>query len=381
MIVRALCACCAIAVLAAPVAALKPDVLRSAGAVPAHIAGKFREVAGFQQAASGQYFVFDRRAHVVHGLDAQQSSSWEIVHIGGEEGRILDPTAFAVEPNGTFVVADAPNNKERIQIFTPAGFRIGGFLLPGRLKTRVVLGNTVLNGIGSLQYTGTSILMSQPETGALITEYDLRGGSNRTFGHLRRTGHEDDPEVHLALNSGIPLVDPTGGFYFVFQTGEPVFRKFDAAGQLVFERRVQGREIDQFVNTLPTRWPKRQTSDGEMPLVAPTIRTAAVDGAGNLWIAFVVPHTYVYDRDGDKTRTVQFNAAGILAPSSLFFGSNGRLLVTPGLYEFEPRRAGGPGGAGGTGQAEPEARLIQPIDRSDHLAYLPYPSYLPHVAP
>src|SRR2546430_6118660 len=51
-----------------------------------------------------------------------------------------------------------------------------------------------LNGIGSLQYTGTSILMSQPETGALITEYALNGGVNRTIGHLRRTGHEDDPE-------------------------------------------------------------------------------------------------------------------------------------------------------------------------------------------
>ena len=33
-------------------------------------------------------------------------------------------------PNGTFVVADAPNSRERIQIFTPAGFRIGGFTLP-----------------------------------------------------------------------------------------------------------------------------------------------------------------------------------------------------------------------------------------------------------
>ena len=146
--------------------------------------------------------------------------------------------------------------------------------------------------------------------------------------------------MHLALNSGIPLVDPTGGFFFVFQTGEPVFRKYDAAGQLVFERRMQGREIDQLVDNLPTNWPKRQTSDGELPLVAPTIRTAAVDRAGNLWVAFVVPYTYVYDRDGDKSRTVQFSAAGILAPSSLFFGRNNRVLVTPGLYEFEIGRPG-----------------------------------------
>ena len=319
------------------VAALTPEILRSSGAVPAYVAGQFREAAGFQRAASGQYFVFDRRAHTVYGLDAQLSSAWEIVTIGSETGRIIDPTAFAVEPGGTFVVADAPNNRERIQIFNSSGMRIGGFLLPGRLKTRVVMEGAVLNGIGSLQYTGTSILMSQPETGALITEFELNGGVNRTIGRLRPTGHEEDVELHLALNSGIPLVDPAGGFFFVFQTGEPVFRKYDGAGQLVYERRIQGREIDALIAGLPATWPRRRTSEGELPLVTPTIRTAAVDPDGRLWVAFTVPYTYVFDRDGDKIRTVQFRGAGVVTPSSLFFTRTGRVLVTPGLFEFATR--------------------------------------------
>ena len=320
--------------LAPAVGAIKPEVLRSAGAVPAHVAGRFREPIGFQQSASGQYFVFDRRSHAVFGLDEQQDSSWEIIQIGAEAGRIIDPTAFAVEPNGTFVVADAPNGRERIQIFSPAGFRIGGFMLPGRMRPRVVFESFVLNGIGSLQYTGTSILMSQPETGGLITEYGLAGTPTRTFGQLRHTGHEDDREVHLALNSGIPLVDPTGGFFFVFQTGEPVFQKYDRAGRLQFERRVVGREIDDVIAKLPTTWPTRKTAEGEMPLVQPTVRTAAVDRRGRLWISFVEPYTYVYDVDGDKIRTLQFRAAGIVSPNSLFFGKNDRLLITPGLFEF-----------------------------------------------
>jgi hypothetical protein len=337
MILRGLCVLCGFFCFVISVAALTPEILRSSGAVPAHIAGRFREAVGFQQSASGQYFVFDRRAHTVYGLDGQQSSAWEIVTIGGESGRIIDPTAFAVAPDGTFVVADAPNNRERIQIFTPAGFRIGGFLLPGRLKTRVVIESAVLNGIGSLQYTGRSILMSQPETGALIAEYELNGGVHRTIGRLRRTGHEDDAELHLALNSGIPLVDPAGGFFFVFQAGEPVFQKYDAAGQLVYERRIQGREIDALLAALPATWPVRKTSEGELPLVTPTIRTAAVDPDGHLWTAFTVPYTYVFDRNGDKIRTVQFRGAGIMTPSSLFFGKSGRLLVTPGLFEFPSR--------------------------------------------
>ena len=370
---------CGFCLFTTAVAALNPDVLRSSAAVPAHIAGRFREPTGFQQSSSGQYFVFDRRAHTVYGLDAQRASVWEIIQIGAEPGRIIGPTAFAVEPNGTFAVADAPNNRERIQVFTPAGFRIGGFFIPGRVKARVMIENAVLNGIGSLQYTGTSILMSQPETGALITEYALNGGVNRTFGRLRRTGHEDDPELHLALNSGIPLVDPSGGFVFVFQTGEPVFQKYDAAGQLVFERHVEGREIDQLVGRLPTRWPTRHTSEGELPLVTPTIRTATVDRTGHLWIAFVMPYTYVYDRDGDKTRTVQFRGAGLIAPNSLFFGKNGRVLVTPGLVEFDAERAGQAGRAGEAGR-ESVLPLLPLLPILPILPILPLPP-IPPVQP
>ena len=319
--------------------ARKTDVLRSVAAIPAELAGKFREPIGFQQARSGQYFVFDRRAHTVYGIDEERTSVWEIVKVGFEAGRIIDPTAFSVEPNGTFVVADAPNGRERVQIFSAAGFRLGGFTLPGRSRPRVQLAGLVLNGIGSLQYTGSSILMSQPESGALIAEYTLSGGVNRTFGNLRATGHEDDPELHLALNSGFPLIDPEGGFLFVFQTGRPVFRRYDRTGRLLYERHIEGREIDEAIAGLPTTWPTRTTSEGESPLVTPTVRTAAVDPAGNLWLSFAaVPYTYVYDRDGDKIRIVQFRGAGIISPAGLFFGHNGRLLVTPGLYEFDAGR-------------------------------------------
>jgi hypothetical protein len=323
-----------VAALAAAPSAIRLEVLQSAGAVPAHLAGRFREPIGFQQSTDGQYFVFDRRAHTVYGMDERQTSVWTIVTIGAEEGRIIDPTAFAVGPDGSFVVADAPNNRERIQVFSAAGLRLGGFLLPGRLRTRVTLQNAVLNGIGTLQYTGRSILISQPETGALVAEYTLQGAVSRLIGSLRATGHESEYDLHVALNSGIPLVDPSGGCYFVFQAGEPAFRKYDRTGALIFERRVEGREIDPLVASLPTGWPRRRTADGELPVVSPTIRAAAVDAAGNLWLAFVTPHVYVYDADGDKIRALQLRASGVFAPSQLFFGKGGRLLTTPGLFEF-----------------------------------------------
>ena len=47
-------------------------------------------------------------------------------------------------------------------------------------------------------------------------------------------------------------------------------------------------------------------------------------------------HVYVFDKDGEKVRTLQLFGAGVVQPSSLWFARDGRLLVTPGLYEFAP---------------------------------------------
>jgi hypothetical protein len=308
-------------------------VLRSVGGLAVEIAARFAEPLAFQQAASGEYFVFDRRAHAVYRLDAAGTLQ-RLVEIGHEEGRLLEPTAFDLAPDGSFAVADAPGLVERVQVFVASGGRVTGFTLPGRTTPRIVLDGLVLNGVGSLRYTGSSILINQPETGALITEYSLSGRALRSIGTLRRTGYEQDRDLHLALNTGIPLLDPRGGYYFVFQAGIPLFRKYDAHGRFVFERHVEGRELDPLLATLPTVWPRRRLADRELPLVPPVVRTAAVDPRGQVWISLVVPYTYVYDPDGDKIRTVQFRAAGLVAPTSLFFASPSRLLVTPGCYEF-----------------------------------------------
>lgn len=312
------------------------EVLRSVNTLAPDVVGQFREPLGFKQTASGDYYVFDRRAHAVYSVGEQGRTSRKLVQIGAEDGRVIEPSAFDVASNGSFAVADAPNGRERVQLFDAAGIRTGGFLLPGRGAARVVLGSLSLNGVGTLTYTGRSIVMSQPDSGWLITEYGLAGTPTRTIGQLRRTGHESDRQLHLALNAGIPIPDPAGGFYFVFMAGAPAFRKYDAAGELVYERAIQGREIDPVVQALPTRWPRRVAGDGELPMVAPTVRTAAVDGAGRLWVSFVVPYTYVYDSDGEKARTVQFRGAGLIAPTSLAFSSQGHLLITPGCYEFAP---------------------------------------------
>jgi hypothetical protein len=69
----------------------------------------------------------------------------------------------------------------------------------------------------------------------------------------------------------------------------------------------------------------------------PIVRAAAVDPAGRMWVSLMVPYTYVYGRDGGKTRTVQFRGADLISPASLSFARNDRVLVTPGCYEFSAR--------------------------------------------
>jgi hypothetical protein len=313
------------------------EELRATGGLAPEVCGQFRDPLAFQQTASGVYYVFDRRGHSVFSVDPEGRASRTVVTIGGEQGRVIEPTAFGLAPNGTFVVADAPNGRERLQIFDFAGTWLSGFTLPGRTQPRVNIGGLTLNGVGTLAFLGNGIALNQPETGALITEYGFAGTPVRSVGRLRPTGHEADRQLHLAMNAGIPVRLPDGGYFFVFLAGVPMFQRYDKNGALMFERIIQGRELDPVLQQMPKTWPRRTIDGTELPLVMPTVRTAAADASGSLWVSFLIPFTYVFDADGDKVRTVQFRAAGVLAPTSLFFNHRGRLLVTPGCYEFTPR--------------------------------------------
>jgi hypothetical protein len=311
------------------------EILRSVDALPPHVTGTFREPGAFVRVRDG-YLVFDRRGHTVFSVPASRQTATPIVSVGPEEGRLVQPVAFSVASDGSFVVADAPVGRERVQLFAQDGTRLRGFVLPRPVEPLVQFGGLVLNGVGSLQYDGESIYVNDPRNGSLVTVYSVDGVPQASIGRMRPTGFEtSDPDLHRALNTGLPVVDPRGGLYFVFQTGEPRFRKYGADGTLHFERAVQGRELDALIAAQPTEWPSRASRSRELPLVQPVVRTAGVDGSGQLWIAFTIPFTYVYDADGDKRRVVQFSAAGTMAPSSLSFSANGLLLVTPGCYVFE----------------------------------------------
>ena len=309
--------------------------LASIASLPPAVVGRFREPMAYQEAPNGDRYVFDRAGHSVYRITPDGTVS-RVVQVGPEQGRLLSASSFDLGPSGRFVVADAPRGRERVQLFSPDGTQIGSFRLPGRSAPRLRIGTIVVNGIGSLQFTGRTILMNQPELGGLISEFSLQGHPFRTFGVFRGGPGDEDRDVRLALNTGLPLLVPDGGYYFVFQSGIPLFRKFDATGRRLFERHIEGPELDPIIGSLPTTWPRRTEDDGqELPVVPATVRTAAVDPTGHLWVALTLPVVYVYAPDGEKVRTLQLRGAGIVPANSLAFTARGTLLVTPGAYEFD----------------------------------------------
>jgi hypothetical protein len=312
------------------------DVVRleSVGAIPPHLAGQFEEAAGFARRPDGTSLVFDRRRHAVFVIDAARTTVTRLVDIGYERGRLLRPTAFDVRPDGTFLVADAPGLQPRVSVFEARGTLLNYFEVRGTARPRVAIGNVVLNGIASARLLDDTLLMNMPEHGGLVSEYSIAGTPLRTFGELRPTGHEANADVHLAMNAALPVPAPDGHIYVVFQAGVPAFRKYTREGTLVFERLLQSRQLDPHVMTMPTEWPMRTVDGLTFPFVTPLVRTAAVDPRGNLWIATITSHVYVFDSEGEKLATYQLIGAGPLMPDALWFAPDGRLLVAPGLYEF-----------------------------------------------
>jgi hypothetical protein len=313
------------------------ETLRAVGGLPAHIAGRFEDLTICRQTSTGAFLVFDRRQHRVFSVPAAADAPLELVTIGAEPGRLLAPYAFDAGADGTFVVADVPANRGRVQVFLASGSRLAGFAMPGAGSPLLVDGVAV-TGLASLVAGRGSVFLSQPESGSLIVERGFDGVSARAFGELRATGQEHDRPLHHALNSGFVVINPEGGFYYVFAAGVPAFRKYDDRGALVFERHIEGIEIDGYMRDRPTVWPRRKTESGEVPLVRPIVRAAAADAGGSLWVSLDVPFTYVYDRRGDKHRIVQFRATGGLSPTNLSFTPSGRLLATPGCHLFDARR-------------------------------------------
>jgi hypothetical protein len=315
---------------------LDVEVLKPISALPAHALAKMPGALSVARLPGGDYLVLDRREHTVFRVDPNGSSVRRLMDIGAEGGKLLRPSSMFLASNGIVAVLDAPTTYQRIQYFDTDGKLIGIFYLPLVGTPNVVIGEQVFSGVGALSFNGRTFLVNEPAWGSLFAELDNSGKVLRHVGEFRRTGYEADKTLHLAFNTGLPIADPTGGAFFVFQTGVPVFRKYDRDGKLIFERHIEGVELDGVIQTLPNRWLER--GDGSKPFPIPVVHTAAADPMGRLWIAVRTGYTYVYDARGEKIRTIRFDGARQILPTSFHFPGPDRLVVGPEGYEFDIAR-------------------------------------------
>ena len=123
--------------------------------------------------------VFDRRRHRVYAIDAARTAVTPLVEIGYELGRLLNPTSFDVADTGDFIVADAPGRQPRVSVFQSTGQVLNTFTVAATESPRVIVDNFVLNGIAAARYTGSTVLLNQPERGVLVSEYSVTGAVQR----------------------------------------------------------------------------------------------------------------------------------------------------------------------------------------------------------
>ncbi len=206
------------------------ETLRPVSGLPARVMASFDDPRGFVETGTGDALVLDAGAQALYRVAPNASRADRVVSVGLADGHIFRPTALTLGPADLVAIADQPNAYDRVQYFDADGRRVGGFYVPHVPQDRLRVGPVVLNGVGSLQFGRQSFFFNLPDTGALLTEADTDGRPIRSFGTLRPTERDADLPLVRALNTGVPLIDPTGGFYFVFQTGVPMFRKYNAQG-------------------------------------------------------------------------------------------------------------------------------------------------------
>ena len=163
-----------------------------------------------------------------------------------------------------------------------------------------MLGSLVLNGIGSLQYTGTSILMSQPEDGALVTRVHAYGRREphvrRAAAHrTRRRSASCTSRSTAACRSSIRRAASSSSFR----------RASRCSASTIETARSCSSGTSRDARSTTRRAPADDVADAEDRRRRAADRLADDPRGGGRrdrpsWVTFVLPYTYVYDRDGEK---------------------------------------------------------------------------------
>lgn len=287
-----------------------------------HVPFSAYDVATYQN----KYFLTDIEGNRLLVINRNMEVERNFGRIGSGPGRLFHPGYLDVGGDGTVFVEDGGN--ERIVKFDQSGHYTGEF------RVNAFQGMAV--------DTQDHLYLGQPEEGSLITVYSSAGTRLRSFGQLKKYSeiygesfHDKDSSYNVALNRVRLATDKDGYLYVSFMI-TPLIQKYAPDGTLMFERRLEGPEIDRLMDAIQKRRYIATKSDGvDVRIIAldPVIDPAN----GNIMVPLVDGSIYVTDREGNKVSLLRPAWAnrgdGTFRPFVAGLGANGEFMATP----FPPR--------------------------------------------
>ena len=275
----------------------------------------------------GKYLLTDVKRNRVLIVKDNMEVEREFGRIGSGPGQLLHPGYIDVARDGTIYVNDGGN--ERIVKFTSAGAYLGEF--------------QVASYEGMAVGAENELFLGQPQEDNLVTVYSSSGKKLRSFGQLKKFSEiygaafaDNDALYKTALNQVRLSTDKDGNLYVSFML-IPLIQKYSPQGKLLFERKLEGPEIDQLMEKIQKRkyiTGNRDGAEGRIIALDPVIEPAT----GNILVPLVDGSIYVADRDGNKLALLHpqwpEQATRTFYPYVAGLGAKGELLVTP----FPPRR-------------------------------------------
>ena len=262
---------------------------------------------------NGLYYVSERRRHSVIVLNERFEIQREIGGIGSAPGRLFRPGAIDVSEDGIIYVQDGGN--ERIQSFSIDGTHLAAF--------------TSEQYMGFAAGTGGEIYLGQPEKGALISVYSREGKLLRSFGKLKVYSdlHGDEfKDQNEQFSNGVNrvrlTVDKDGNILASFML-IPLIQKYTRNGQLIFEQRLEGPEIDALTQSPGGRLTMSMDGFAEEVIALEALPRPN----GEIGIVLTDRSIYVADQNGKKLRVLHPHVESNFTPEMTGITPAGELMV------------------------------------------------------
>lgn len=280
------------------------------------------------------YVVSDRTRNSVLVINEHSEIVREISGIGSAPGRLFRPGYLDVASDGAIYVQDGGN--ERVQSFDLEGRYLGGFA------------TTTFTGFAA--GADGEVFLGQPEKGLLVTVYSRDGKMLRSFGSLKKLSEvygpsfmQDDDKWRNAINRVKLSVEPGGNVLVSFMLA-PYIQKYTREGELVFERRLEGPEIERLAQSVlsPEGGGNLTVSTDGFPEHIMSLEAVSLPG-GEINVILTDGSVYVADAEGCRLRVLRPQAEGRFTPEMIGRSPAGETVVV-GLAGREcyalPRQSG-----------------------------------------